>query len=183
MQGSLTPRVPNERGEGARTAGLAAQPPPGRGDPHGQPGQRRRRRHQVQHEAEQRQAEERRPGRAAAAPAPAPAVPDARYGPPPLASASRRSRRRHRGSAPRRRLKYPSVHRAARRVTARRLRHCAGDSYARLPRATPRLPGNALDPTPLCKRCLPETPRWSSRGFRASTARHPPRGDTVEESR
>ncbi|XP_012495689.1 PREDICTED: dnaJ homolog subfamily C member 30-like [Propithecus coquereli] len=37
------------------------------------------------------------------------------------AGTSRRSRRRHRGSAPRRRLKYPSVHRAARCVIARRL--------------------------------------------------------------
>lgn len=128
VQCSLTPRAPNQRGEGARTSGLAAQSPPGRGGPHGQPGQRRRRRHQVQHEAEQRQAEERRPGRPTAATAPAPAVPGARYRPPPLASASRRSRRRHRGSAPRRRLKYPSVHRAARRVIVRQLRHCARDS-------------------------------------------------------
>ena len=172
MQCSLTPRAPNERGEGARTSGLAAQSPPGRGGPHGQPGQRRRRRHQVQHEAEQRQAKERRPGRPTAAPAPAPAVPGARYRPPPLASASRRSRRRHRGSAPRRRLKYPSVHRAARRVIARRLRHCARDPDARPPRATPLLPGNALDPTQLRKGGLAETRRSSSGGFRASTAPH-----------
>ncbi|TKC34723.1 hypothetical protein EI555_006106, partial [Monodon monoceros] len=58
----------------------------------------------------------------------------------------RRSRRRHRGSAPRRRLKYPSVHRAARRVTARRLRHCARDSDERQRRET-LPPGDALDPT------------------------------------
>lgn len=109
-QYSLTPRVPNERGEGARTSGLAAQSPPGRGSPHGQPGQRGRCRHQVQDEAEQRQAEERRPTET---PAPGPTVPDTRYRSPPLASSRRRSRRRHRGSAPRRRLKYPSVHCAA----------------------------------------------------------------------
>ncbi|XP_029801586.1 huntingtin-interacting protein 1 [Suricata suricatta] len=162
---------------------VCSRSPPGRGGSHGQPGQRRRRRHQVQHEAEQRQAEKRRPGHTTATPAPTPAVPGARYRPPPLASASRRSRRRHRGSAPRRRLKYPSVHRAACRVIARRLRHCARDSDARPPRATPLLPGNVLDPAQLRKGGLPETRCSAFRCFRASPATHPYRDEPVEESR
>ncbi|KAL0605547.1 hypothetical protein AAY473_022145 [Plecturocebus cupreus] len=132
-------RVPNEGGQGARTSGLAAQSPPGRGSPHGQPGQRSRSRHKVQHEADQRQAEERRPGRPAAAPAPA--VPDTRYGPPPLACFSRRSRRRHRGSAPRKRLKYPSVHRAAHRVIARRYVMCTRLGETLPPRSARDTPG------------------------------------------
>eukprot|EP00071_Canis_lupus_P042807 XP_022276364.1 uncharacterized protein LOC111096469 [Canis lupus familiaris] len=174
MRSSSAGSGPSSRVRDSRRFPFTADLAGGRGGPHGQPGQRRRRRHQVQHEAEQRQAEDHRPGRAAAAPSPAPAVPDARYRPPPLASASRRSRRRHRGSAPRRRLKYPSVHRAVRRVTARLLRHSASDSDKRPPRATPLLPGNALDPTPLGKRRLTETLRSVFPGFRASSSQHPP---------
>lgn len=112
-QCSLAARVPNERGEGARISGLAAQSPPGRGSPHSQPGQRRRSGHQIQHEAQHRQAEEGRPYRRAPAPALALAFPDTSCRAPPVPSASCRSRRRHRGSAPRRGVKYPRVHLAA----------------------------------------------------------------------